>query len=82
MLFGVKKKGKFLDRVIFVELENVFIILVLQFDDFIIFFNLDLILMEDSDDYNLYVLDFILFKDSSIEIQRTRIRKFKDNREF
>lgn len=82
MLFGVKKKGKFLDRVIFVELENVFIILVLQFDDFIIFFNLDLILMEDSDDYNLYVLDFILLKDSSIEIQRTRIRKFKDNREF
>lgn len=82
MLFGVKKKGKFLDRVIFVELENVFIILVLQFDDFIIFFNLDLILMEDLDDYNLYVLDFILFKDSSIEIQRTRIRKFKDNREF
>lgn len=82
MLFGVKKKGKFLDRVIFVELENVFIILVLQFDDFIIFFNLDLILMEDSDDYNLYVLDFILFKDSSIEIQRIRIRKFKDNREF
>lgn len=82
MLFGVKKKGKFLDGVIFVELENVFIILVLQFDDFIIFFNLDLILMEDSDDYNLYVLDFILFKDSSIEIQRTRIRKFKDNREF
>lgn len=82
MLFGVKKKGKFLDRVIFVELENVFIILVLQFDDFIIFFNLDLILMEDSDDYNVYVLDFILFKDSSIEIQRTRIRKFKDNREF
>lgn len=82
MLFGVKKKGKFLDRVIFVELENVFIILVLQFDDFIIFFNLDLILMEDSDDYNLYVLDFILFKDSSIEIQRTWIRKFKDNREF
>lgn len=82
MLFGVKKKGKFLDRVIFVELENVFIILVLQFDDFIIFFNLDLILMEDSDDYNLYVLDFILFKDSSIEIQRTQIRKFKDNREF
>lgn len=82
MLFGVKKKGKFLDRVIFVELENVFIILVLQFDDFIIFFNLDLILMEDSDDNNLYVLDFILFKDSSIEIQRMRIRKFKDNREF
>lgn len=82
MLFGVKKKGKFFDRVIFVELENVFIILVLQFDDFIIFFNLDLILMEDSDDYNLYVLDFILFKDSSIEIQRIRIRKFKDNREF
>lgn len=82
MLFGVKKKGKFLDRVIFVELENVFIILVLQFDDFIIFFNLDLILMEDSDDYNVYVLDFILFKDSSIEIQRIRIRKFKDNREF
>lgn len=82
MLFGVKKKGKFLDRVIFVELENVFIILVLQFDDFIIFFNLDLIMMEDSDDYNLYVLDFILLKDSSIEIQRTRIRKFKDNREF
>lgn len=82
MLLGAKKKGKLSDRAISAELENVSTTSVPQSDDSTTFLNSDSTLMEDSDDYNPHVLDSTSSKDSSIEIQRTRIRKPKDNREF
>lgn len=80
MLLGAKKKGKLSDRAISAELENVSTTSVPQSDDSTTFLNSDSTLMEDSDQG--LGLDSTSSKDSSIELQRTRTRKSKDNREF
>ncbi|XP_056006390.1 uncharacterized protein LOC125657755 isoform X4 [Ostrea edulis] len=82
MLLGAKKKGKLSDKAIFAELENVSSTSVPQSDDSTTFLNSDSTLMEDSGDSNVPVLDSTSSKDSSIELQRTRVRKSRDNREF
>ncbi|XP_062588774.1 LOW QUALITY PROTEIN: serine/arginine repetitive matrix protein 2-like [Saccostrea cucullata] len=82
MLLGAKKKGKLSDKAISAELENVSTTSVPQSDESSTFLPSDSTLMEDSGDSTRPVLDSTSSKDSSIELQRTRVRKSKDNRDF
>ncbi|XP_061186322.1 uncharacterized protein LOC133194357 isoform X2 [Saccostrea echinata] len=82
MLLGAKKKGKLSDKAISAELENVSTTSVPLSDESSTFLHSDSTLMEDSGDSTRPVLDSTSSKDSSIELQRTRIRKSKDNRDF